>query len=128
MRKANIQWLGGGDEPKKETEGWLEGWENKQNMSTEVRGRECFNTAKGLKKPKAIVRESKIQSEKLFTSLGNMEVIEEIIFRVFNNQYGIHLTNLKGCWGHGARAGHWRPPLFQTSAFIFWIKGKLEGF
>ena len=52
---------------------------------TEVSRRECFNKAKGLKKSYDTMRESTIQSKKLFTGLGNMGVTEEKILKILNN-------------------------------------------
>lgn len=40
---------------------------------------------RGLKMSNATVRESRTQSAKLFPGLGNMEVIEAIIFKIFND-------------------------------------------
>ena len=62
------------------------------------------------------MRESEIQNFKNTQKippkidLSNMEVTEEIILKIFNNQYGIILTNVKRCGGHSAGAEHCRPP------------------
>lgn len=64
---------------------WREKSGYKVGEKTEVSRRECFSKAKGLKKSYDIMRESTIQSKKLFTGLGNMGVIEEKILKIINN-------------------------------------------